>query len=195
MFHAMNRRTFLHLSGGSAAVALFTPQLLAQTAPAAPAAAKQPPPRPPALSAENVQAVVGQAHRSLDEVRKLVEAMPMLVNACWDWGGGDFETPLEAAAHTGQRAIAEFLLAHGARPSLFSAAMLGQLELVQAFHAIDPKAHAIVGPHGFTVLHCAKRGGDAAKPVVDWLLAHGASPETNVGLKVFWPAGTEPKTP
>ena len=191
----MNRRTFLHLSGGSAAVALLTPQLLAQTAPSAPAAAKQPPPHPPALSAEKVQAVVAQAHRSLDEVRQLVEAMPLLVNACWDWGGGDFETPLEAAAHTGQRAIAEFLLAHGARPSLFSAAMLGQLELVQAFHVIDPKAHAIVGPHGFTVLHCAKRGGDAAKPVVDWLLAHGASAESNVGLKVIWPAGTEPKTP
>jgi ankyrin repeat protein len=146
------------------------------------------------LPAEKVQAVVGQSHRSLDEVRKLVVEMPLLVNACWDWGGGDFETPLEAAAHTGQRAIAEFLLAHGARPSLYAAAMLGQIELVKAFHAVDPKAHAIVGPHGFTVVHCAERGGAQAKPVVDWLLANGASPETNVGLKVIWPAGSEPKS-
>lgn len=195
MSQLLNRRSFLHVSSAGAAAALLAPHVFAQSTPAAPPAAPKAPPRPPALPAEKVQAVVGQAHRSLDEVRKLVEAMPLLVNACWDWGGGDFETPLEAAAHTGQRAIAEFLLAHGARPSLFSAAMLGQLDLVKAFHAIDPRAHAIVGPHGFTVVHCALRGGDAAKPVVDWLLAHGASSETNVGLKVIWPVAPESKSP
>lgn len=188
----LSRRSFLQVSGVNA-TALLAPILFAQSTPA-PAPAQAAPPRPPALPAEKVQAVVGQSHRSLDEVRKLVEEMPLLVNACWDWGGGDFETPLEAAAHTGQRTIAEFLLAHGARPSLFSAAMLGQLELVQAFHTIDPQAHAIVGPHGFTVVHCARRGGDAAKLVVDWLLAHGASAETNVGLKVLRPAGTDSKS-
>lgn len=197
MKSTLTRRSFLQVAGGGAALAALAPDLFAQaaSAPAAPAAARKSPPRPPALPPEKSQDVVGQSHRSLDAVRRLVEEMPLLVNACWDWGGGDYETPLEAAAHTGQRAIAEFLLAHGARPSLFAAAMLGQLELVQAFHRVDPKAHAIVGPHGFTVLHCAKRGGDPAEPVVDWLLANGASSDTNVGLKVIWPAGQEPRSP
>ena len=137
-----------------------------------------------------VQAVVGQAHRSLEEVRKLVEETPLLANACWDWGGGDFETPLEAAAHTGQRAIAEYLLSKGARPSLYAAAMLGQLDLVKAHLAVDPNAHSIPGPHGFTVLHCAKEG--EAKAVVEWLLAQGVPDVTHRPLNFVWPEGTKP---
>ncbi len=43
-----------------------------------------------------VQATVGQSHRSLENVRKLVDETPLLANACWDWGGGDFETGLMA---------------------------------------------------------------------------------------------------
>ena len=50
---------------------------------------------------------MGQAHRSLYAVRSLVAEIPLLVNACREWGGGDFEPPLQAAAHTGGRAIAE----------------------------------------------------------------------------------------
>lgn len=188
----LNRRSFLHLTGSAAAMALLAPRLPAQPAPAG-SPPKSAPARPPALPAEKIQEVVGQSHRSLDAVRQLVEEMPLLVNACWDWGGGDFETPLEAAAHTGQREIAEFLLARGARPSLFSAAMLGQLDLVQAFHAIDPQAHAVVGPHGFTLVHCARRGGERAQAVVDWLLAQGATPESNVGLKSTRFAGAAPR--
>lgn len=191
------RRQFIttstRLVAGAAVGGLVLSNLLGQT-PTPPTAAPKPPPRPPALPSEKVQAVVAQAHRSLDAVKSLVDETPLLVNACWDWGGGDFETPLEAAAHTGQREIAEYLLAHGARPSLFAAAMLGELGLVQAFHAVDPRAHAIAGPHGFTVVHCARRGGERAQPVVDWLLANGASAENHVGLRYVWPPGTEPKS-
>jgi len=134
-----------------------------------------------------------QSHRNLAAVQKLVEATPLLVNACWDWGGGDFETPLEAAAHTGQREIAYYLLGKGARPSLFSAAMLGQLELVKAFHAVDSKAHSIPGPHGFTLYHCAKKGGAEAQAVLDWLVAQGAAPVSNKPLPFIWPEGSESK--
>lgn len=139
-----------------------------------------------------MQAVVGQAHRSLEKVRELVEATPLLVNSNWDWGGGDFETPLEAAAHTGGREIAGYLLSKGARPSLYAAGMLGQLEVVKAFLAINPQAHLVPGPHGFTLLHCVKKGGDAAKPIFDWLLAQGVPDVTQRPLPFIWPADIAP---
>jgi len=189
----LNRRSFLAAStklvAGGSLLTLAASPLLAQTA--TPAARPKQPPKPPSPPSEKVQAVVGQAHRSLEEVRKLVEETPLLANACWDWGGGDFETPLEAAAHTGRRPIAEYLLSKGARPSLYAAAMLGQLDLVKAFLAIDPKAHEIPGPHGFTVLHCAKEG--EATAVVEWLLANGVPDVTHRPLNFVWPPGTEPK--
>lgn len=178
MFPAVTRRSFLRLAGAAAALGALGATSSAQEAPR-----PNLPPKPPALPPDKAQAAVGQAHRNLAAVRALVEETPLLVNACWDWGGGDFETPLEAAAHTGRREIAEFLLARGARPSLFAAAMLGQLELVRAFLALDPTAHEIPGPHGFTLLHCAKQGGAAAQPVVDWLLAQGVPPDTQRPLK------------
>jgi hypothetical protein len=191
MKYPRDRRWFLRTSAALAVGgALVNIPLAAQQTPPPPA--NKPPPKPPALPPEKVQSVVGFAHRNLEEVRKLVEETPLLVNACWDWGGGDFETPLEAAAHTGRRNIAEYLLGKGARPSLYAAAMLGQLSLVQAFLAIDPKAHEVPGPHGFTVLHCARQGGEPAKPVVDWLLAQGVPDVTIRPLPFIWPEGTKP---
>ena len=152
----------------------------------------QAPTKPPVLPPDKVQATVGQAHRSLEKVRELVEATPLLANACWDWGGGDFETPLEAAAHTGGREVAEYLLGKGARPSLYAAGMLGQLDAVKAFFAGNPQAHLVPGPHGFTLLHCVKKGGEPAKPVLDWLLAQGVPDITLRPLPFIWPEGTAP---
>lgn len=180
----MNRRLFLHRAALAAGTTLVANALLAQS-PAAPR--RPPPPKPPTLPPDRVQAVVGQAHRSIDEVKKLVEATPLLANACWDWGGGDFETPLEAAAHTGRREIAEYLLSKGARPSLFAAGMLGQLEVVQAFFALDPLIHLCPGPHGFTLMHCVDNGGERAKPVRDWLVARGVPDESQRELPYVWP--------
>jgi|GEM_PF-912290 len=106
----------------------------------------------------------------------------VLVDACWDWGGGDFETPLQAAAHVGQREIAEFLLAHGARPDLFAAAMLGQLDVLKATFDLDPTIDRVHGPHGFTLYHCARRGGESAQAVVDFLVAQGVTTESKRAL-------------
>lgn len=186
------RRTFLLTSAGLLATGLLASLTHAQETQPPPPGVAKPPPKPPALPSEKVQAVVGHAHRSLAKVRELVEQTPLLVNACWDQGGGDFETPLEAAAHTGGRDIAEYLLSKGARPSLFAAGMLGQLDLVKAFLAADPNAHAVPGPHGFTLLHCVKKGGEPAKPVLDWLLAQGVPDVTFRPLPFVWPEGTAP---
>lgn len=142
---------------------------------------------------EKVQAIVGQAHRSLEAVTKLVEEYPLLANACWDWGGGDFETALQAAAHTGGRDIAEFLLAHNARPDLYAHGMLGDLDAIKTAFALNPRVHEVPGPHGFTLLHCVATGGERAKSVYDWMIAQGVPEIMQRPLPLFWPPGTEPK--
>ena len=87
------------------------------------------PERGPALDAALVQEFVSKSHGDLDRVRELLGTEPQLVNASWDWGGGDWETGLGAAAHMGRRDIAELLLERGARLDLFAAAMLGHADL------------------------------------------------------------------
>jgi hypothetical protein len=100
---------------------------------------------------------------------------PALANAAWDWGFGDWETALGAASHMGNVEIARALLAHGARPSIFSAAMLGQIGVVRAFVEAAPGVQGTPGPHGITLLAHARAGGDAAKPVLEYLAALGGA--------------------
>lgn len=52
----------------------------------------------PALEATLVQEFVGNAHGNFARVKEMLEQEPALVNATWDWGGGDFETALGAAS-------------------------------------------------------------------------------------------------
>lgn len=122
-----------------------------------------------ALTAELVQEFVGNAHGDLARVQDLLSQEPALVNATWDWGGGDWETGLGAAAHMGRRDIALFLLERGARIDLFAAAMLGELDLVKAVLNAFPAARDVLGPHGIPLLAHAEAGGDAAKAVVEFL--------------------------
>ncbi len=129
--------------------------------------------RPPALSPDLVREVVLKAHSSLDRVKELIAEEPTLVNACWDWGGGDFESALGAAAHTGRRDIAEFLLANGARLDIFAAAMLGHLDVVKAAITACPDARRAPGAHGIPLMVHAKMGGAPALPVLEYLQSLG----------------------
>ena len=135
----------------------------------APAGAPAIPPDFPHQDRARVAETVGVAHRDLARVKALVEETPALANATWDWGFGDWETALGAAAHTGRREIAEYLIARGARPTLHSAAMLGQLEVVRAMVQADPDSARIPGPHGIPLLEHARAGGERARPVVVYL--------------------------
>jgi len=127
------------------------------------------PTQPPELTRE----MATVSHFNLSRVKELVEARPSLARASWDWGFGDWESALGAASHMGNRAIAEYLISSGARPSLFSAAMLGQLEVVKAMVNANPHAERIRGPHGISLLSHAKMGGEAARPVFDFLHSLG----------------------
>src|SRR5689334_23218476 len=92
----------------------------------------------PAHEPELVQEMVVVSHGNLARVKELVGRQPALAKAAHDWGFGDWESAIDAASHIGNRDVAEFLLANGARPTIFSAAMLGQLDAVKAFVSAMP---------------------------------------------------------
>ena len=124
---------------------------------------------PARLDPEKVQSFVANAHGDLDVVRALLDEEPALVNAAWDWGGGDWETALGAAAHMGRRDIALFLLERGARLDLFAAAMLGEAEIVRAILAAYPSARDALGPHGIPLVEHARASGEDAREVLELL--------------------------
>ncbi len=127
----------------------------------------------PSLHPTLVKDVVGLSHSNLAKVKEMVQQHPALAKASWDWGYGDHETALGAASHVGQRAIAEFLLENGAPPTLFSATMLGQLDVVKAFMAATPGLQKIRGPHSLSLMVHAKAGGPPAAAVVTYLESIG----------------------
>lgn len=116
-----------------------------------------------------VRDFVANSHGDIERVRVLLEEQPALINAAWDWGGGDWETGLGAAAHVGRKDIARLLLAHGARMDIFAAAMLGHLEVVQAMLTAAPEARNARGPHGIPLLKHAEAGGAEAAEVAEFL--------------------------
>ncbi|MCG3123358.1 MAG: hypothetical protein GIKADHBN_01774 [Phycisphaerales bacterium] len=133
-----------------------------------------------------VREVVGASHGNEAKVRELVTDHPALANAVWDWGFGDWETALGAAAHTGRRSIAEFLISKGARVDLFAAAMLGYLDVIKGLVEASPGIQKTRGPHGIHLLAHAKAGGDQAAKVVEYLESVGGAGD---------PIPTQPITP
>lgn len=129
-----------------------------------------------AIGADLVQAFVGNAHGNLETVQELLEQQPGLLNAAWDWGGGDWETALGAAAHMGRRDIATYLLERGARLDIFAAAMLGEIEIVQAIVTAFPGMVTACGPHGIPLIEHARAGGLRAEPVLRFLVSAEAQP-------------------
>jgi len=157
----------------------------------------------PSHPPELVRETVAVAHANFKRVKELVEARPSLAKASVDWGFGDWEDALGAASHVGNREIAEYLISKGARPTLFSAAMLGQLDTVKAFLAAHAGAQSITGPHSISLLAHAKAGGKQAEAVYQYLDGLGdagaakATPlstaELNAlaGTYIFGPGATE----
>lgn len=93
-------------------------------------------------------AFVALAHLEIDSVRSALEYDETLANATVDWGDGDWESALGAAAHMHRRDMAELLLEHGARLDVFAAAMLGDVETVKAALDAHPELRDAKGPHG-----------------------------------------------
>ena len=132
-------------------------------------------PKPDPLPGELVNEFVRAGHGNLQKVKDMLAQQPGVLNACWDWGGGDFETAIEGAGHVGNREIAEYLLSVGARLNVFAAAMLGKNDIVRATLTAFPDLKTSKGPHGLMLIHHATKGGDQAKEVLEYLKEIGAS--------------------
>ena len=168
------RRRFVTQTMGGL-VLLSTPAKVGATL-APQGATQQPvPERPPALPPTMVLDFVRKAHADLAGTKALLAEQPSLLNATWDWGGGDFETGIGGAGHMGNRDIAEFLIGQGARLDVFVAAMLGKLDIVRAMLTAWPGLLRSKGPHGISLLRHARAGGEPAKAVVDYLESLGAA--------------------
>jgi hypothetical protein len=172
MAQRWSRRSFFGLTSGLSAlgVSVFATKAWGQSPATPPSFASDVfPSQDPAL----VREVVGVSHRDLKRVQELVERQPALARASIDWGFGDWEACIDAASHVGNKPIAEFLLANGARPTIFSAAMMGHLDVVKAFVTARPGVQRNLGPHGLTLMWHAKQGGPDAAAVVQYLTALG----------------------
>lgn len=158
----MDRRTFA-LAGTVSLIGLARDAWsLQQTSGASPGQAAPAlaalPVRPPALRADLVQDFVRAAHVDLEKTKTMLAAEPGLVNATWDWGGGDFEQAIGGAGHMGRKDIADFLISQGARMDIFVAAMLGDLDLVKAYLKAQPAQVHARGPHGIPLMVHAQMG-------------------------------------
>lgn len=119
------------------------------------------------INSELVQQFVRNAHGDFQKVQELLDQEPGLLHAAWDWGNGDWETGLGAAAHMGRKDIAQYLLEKGARMDLFAAAMLNKLQIVQAILADHASLKNSLGPHGIPLMNHAQAG--EANDVIKYL--------------------------
>ena len=145
MNEPISRRTLASLTAAAllaAAVPAQTPQAGPTEAPFArdyPAPGFKPGWKRLQVNRLMVQDFVIYAHSDLEMVKTLLDKEPALLNASMDWGTGDWESALGGASHMGRRDIAGFLLERGARLDLFCATMMGNLAIVKAALALEPK--------------------------------------------------------
>ena len=112
----------------------------------------------PAIDLAIVKELVGASHFNFDRVKEIVDKRPELARATWDWRFGDWETAIGAASHVGRRNIVEYLMSKGARPDIFTFAMLGAYETVKSMIEHSPGIQSIEGPHGISLLRHVKNG-------------------------------------
>ncbi|WP_411028843.1 hypothetical protein [Spongiimicrobium sp. 3-5] len=125
------------------------------------------------LDPEMVQEFVRIAHSDFSVVKTMLEKTPTLLNASWDWGNGDFETAMGAAAHMGLHEVVSYLMSKGCALDIFALSFLGKTTLVINLIEAYPQLLNAVGPHGLTLLHHTKKGGDNAKDLHAYLLEKG----------------------
>lgn len=125
----------------------------------------------PTTPFERAREFVGASHARFERVKELLAEDPGLAKTSWDWGFGDWETAIGAASHTGQKPIIELLIAHGARPTLFTLAALDEIDAVRAVLEHVPGADALEGPHSLSLHHHASAG--KAARVMEYLEAKG----------------------
>lgn len=167
-----SRRGFLTTGAAGAACAVLAPPVLARSAPLRVRGDAFPTTEP-----ERSREIVGASHARLERVEELLAEDAGLAKAAWDWGFGDWETAIGAASHTGRTDIIEVLIAHGARPDLFTLAALDRVDAVRAIVESLPAVRALEGPHSIPLYDHARFG--KAERVLEYFESVGIGP-TNV---------------
>ena len=128
-----------------------------------------------------VEKFVGASHGKMDIVKELLAEHPNLINAAHDWKLGDFETGLGAASHVGYKDLAQYFLDNGAQANIFTAALFGRMDILKPMIDFAPNTLNAKGPHGYTLLHHAEKGGDEALEVKEYLKSKGLK-ESRIAL-------------
>lgn len=123
------------------------------------------------IAPEQIREFVISSHFNLEKVKSLLAENPDLLRVAFEWGPGDFEDGLGAAAHVGNRPIAEFFLSQGVPLTICAAAMLGRKEEVEAFIKADPTQANAKGAHGIPIMFHAAMSGDTE--LTDMLVTNG----------------------
>jgi uncharacterized protein len=118
---------------------------------------------------------VAFSHGHMEGVKEVLASDPDLINSRSRLD----ETPLGAAAHVGNRAMAEYLLSQGAEMDFPAAVMLGHIDWVAQQLERDPALAQSAGAHGISVLFHAVVGGNL--DMVQLLLGHGADEASITG--------------
>jgi hypothetical protein len=109
------------------------------------------------------------SHGNLAKVQELVQTRPELINEPGVGESFGGETPLAAASHTHNRAIAETLLANGAEHDIYSAVFMDDRARVEEFLREDPQLAKTPGVHDIPILAFA-----TTPEMAELLIAHGA---------------------
>jgi ankyrin repeat protein len=128
-----------------------------------------------------VEKFVRASHGKIEIVKELLEEHPSLINSAHDWKMGDFETGLGAASHVGYKKLVQYFLDHGAQANIFTVALFGKIDILKPMIDFYPSTINAKGPHGFTLLHHAEKGGEEALQVKEYLLEKGLK-KTKIAL-------------
>lgn len=138
-------------------------------------------------TADQIREFVIAGHGNLPKVQALLAENPALLHVAHAWSETDHETAIQAAAHVGALAVAEFLLAQGAELTLPTAAMLGDVATVERLLAEKPERITEAGAHGIPLLAHTVFSGDA--DLVASLHARGAVAGASMALALAAGAG------
>ncbi len=123
--------------------------------------------------AEVVREAVIAAHGDLEKFKSIVAENDELLRVEAPWR----ETPLQAAAHTANRSVLEYLLGRGVELDVLAATVLGMSVTVQTLLERNPELAHICGAHNLPLTFHAAYAGEQA--VLERIIAAGG--DVNAG--------------